>query len=356
MTRTQGRITVRDIAAHMGVSVSTVHLALAGKPGPKEETRRRVLEAADALNYQYNSVAASLKRGVTRIAAVLPALTDDNLHYYTPIWHGIRAHCRDARDFNVELVEIPYINEDLVAVPARALRRVADAGKLSGLIVLGDIEPDAKSALRGLIHQGVPVVLVHSDAPEVGRICCVQAENYLLGCTMGEILHRQTPRGSGILICAGDRNTPANSESTRGLEDYFSDHDPQRDILKLHYGNDMGDLYRRLMKCFAGHAGIAGCCSVTARGSVQLARALTDAGRAGVLPAIGSDVFRENIESLKNGTFINLIFKNPFQQGWQAAEALFNCVIRNQRPEKDMFLIKSEVVFQTSVSMYEQRV
>jgi LacI family transcriptional regulator len=353
MIKTKTRITVKDIAAQAGVSVSTVHLVLAEKLGPKEETRRRVLEVAEELNYQYNSVAASLKRGVTRFAVILPALTDDNLLYYTPIWRGVRAYCENARDFNVELIEIPYINKDLVAVPTQALMRVVDEEKISGLIVLGDIEPDARCALRTLSSQGIPVVLVHSDAPDVGRICCVQAENYLLGCTMGEILYRQTPRGSSILICAGDRNAPANVESVQGVEDYFSAHGPARTVHKIHYGNDMSYLYRQLMERFEQFGDIAGCCSVTARGSVQLAKALSDAGKAGLIPAIGSDVFEENIESLKNGTFINLMFKNPFQQGWLAAEKLFNCLIRNQLPDTDMFLVKSEVVFQSSVSMYE---
>ena len=56
-----------------------------------------------------NSAASSLKRGVTRIAAILPALTQDNLLYYEPIWRGVRAYCRDAKDFNIELVELPYV-------------------------------------------------------------------------------------------------------------------------------------------------------------------------------------------------------------------------------------------------------
>ena len=45
------------------------------------------------------------------------------------------------------------------------------------------------------------------------------------------------------------------------------------------------------MERFEKDRGITGCCSVTARGSVQLARALVDTGLAGRIPAIGSDVF-----------------------------------------------------------------
>ena len=67
---------------------------------------------------------------------------------------------------------------------------------------------------------------------------------------------------------------------------------------------------------------IGGCCSVTARGSVQLAHALQEEGLAGKLSAIDSDLFSENIRNIKNGTFQYLMFKKPYQQGWPAAEQL----------------------------------
>lgn len=123
MDNASKRITIKDIATQTGLSIATVHLALAGKAGPKEETRRRVLQTAKELNYQCNSAASSLKRGVTRIAAILPALTQDNLLYYEPIWRGVRAYCRDAKDFNIELVELPYVNQDSVSVPLEAVGR-----------------------------------------------------------------------------------------------------------------------------------------------------------------------------------------------------------------------------------------
>ena len=82
-----------------------------------------------------------------------------------------------------------------------------------------------------------------------------------------------------------------------GLNDYLEEHDANREIYALHYGNDMDRLYRRLVERFEKDRGITGCCSVTARGSVQLARALVDTGLAGRIPAIGSDVFGENIET-----------------------------------------------------------
>ncbi len=105
--------------------------------------------------------------------------------------------------------------------------------------MLGDIEPEAGRALRDLSDQGVSIVLVNSDTLRWAGFACIQAENYLLGRIMGEILLGRTPRGGPILVCAGEKSTPANADSTRGLNDYLEEHDANREIYALHYGNDM---------------------------------------------------------------------------------------------------------------------
>lgn len=348
-------ITLKDLAALAGVSPATVHLALAGKPGPKFETRERILKLAKEMDYRCNVAASSLKRGVTKIGAVLPRPAGDNQLYYTPIWDGVRAFFKEHKDFNLELIEFAYDSEDFISVPVSILDEVRKIDKLSGLIVLGDIEPAARKELRLLRDRRMPVVLVNSDMPEVGRICCVQAENYLLGKAIGEILLRQTPRGGAILVCAGEETTPANDESVQGLQDYIAEHDPDRTLYKLYYGYSSGEkerLYRRLLEHLREDYSIVGCCSVTARGSVELAHALVESGLAGKLPAIGSDVFQENIENLERNVFQNLMFKNPYQQGWLAAERLFQYIFYGTTGVNDIQFVKSEVVFQSSVSMY----
>ncbi len=64
------RPTLADIAAELNLSTMTVSRALNGKPGVGEQTRKRVLEAAERLGYQANWLAASLKASRTRTIGV----------------------------------------------------------------------------------------------------------------------------------------------------------------------------------------------------------------------------------------------------------------------------------------------
>lgn len=74
--------TVRTVAARAGVSITTVSRVLNGTAvAVTEETRRRVLEAAQELNYRPNSLAISLRKGITRtIGLIVPDISDSYFH------------------------------------------------------------------------------------------------------------------------------------------------------------------------------------------------------------------------------------------------------------------------------------
>jgi LacI family transcriptional regulator len=70
-------VTVKDIAASVGVSVATVSNVLNGRPNVGEVIRRKVLEAARQLGYRPNRAAQAMRTGRTRaIGLVLPDLTN----------------------------------------------------------------------------------------------------------------------------------------------------------------------------------------------------------------------------------------------------------------------------------------
>src|SRR3954451_21761388 len=67
----QRRPTSFDIAAIAGVSQPTVSRALSGSPSVSEETRARVLAAAEQLNYKVDKNASGLRRQQSRTLALL---------------------------------------------------------------------------------------------------------------------------------------------------------------------------------------------------------------------------------------------------------------------------------------------
>ncbi|MGQ9623143.1 MAG: LacI family DNA-binding transcriptional regulator [Candidatus Caldatribacteriaceae bacterium] len=70
-------VTIKDVARLAGVSPATVSLVLSNKGQVSEETRRRVLEAAQKLGYHPNVLARNLARGKTDIVLLCAFIRDD---------------------------------------------------------------------------------------------------------------------------------------------------------------------------------------------------------------------------------------------------------------------------------------
>lgn len=64
-------ITIKDIAQHLSLSVSTVSRALVDDKNIRRETKEKVLEAAKQLGYKPNPVATNLKYGRTNTVGVI---------------------------------------------------------------------------------------------------------------------------------------------------------------------------------------------------------------------------------------------------------------------------------------------
>ena len=83
------RVTIRDIAASLGISVATVSLALNDSPLVKKETMKRVKDEARRMGYMPNPYARNLARGRSgHIGLIVPDIQNV---YYASLVHHINA-------------------------------------------------------------------------------------------------------------------------------------------------------------------------------------------------------------------------------------------------------------------------
>lgn len=344
------RITIKDIAEKSGVSIGTVHCALYGKPGVSEETRLRIQKIAKDYGYRPNAVAASLKRKTIRIAAAFPGPTEDNRFFFTYVWEGVRDYMRTMSDFNVELLEVQYY--DGLNNQADELTDLLKHTEVDGLLMMGFTDIREKMAIQRFVEKDIPVVLVGMDLPQSGRLCCVKPDYQIIGRTLAELLVRQIPKDGEILLCAGDAAIPAHYLIVQGFDAYLEEKELKNPVYKVHTNKINQENYDRILRALQREE-VTACCCVNARSSVMLGKALMQTGKAGQMPAVGSDLFAENFNYLRTGVFTNLLQKNPYMQAYLAAKFLVEYVLRGVRPPIDNIYVNSEIVFQSSMSMYE---
>lgn len=146
---------MKDVAAHAGVSLSTVSYVL-NDSGPVGASRRaRVLDAVRVLNYTPNESARNLKRrSAASIGLVVPDLTNQ---FFAHITEGVERACAE-RDVLLVLCA-PEATERSASDHARLLR----SQRLDGVIYLSGT--GTQPALVVELAESGPVVLVDERIP-----------------------------------------------------------------------------------------------------------------------------------------------------------------------------------------------
>ena len=92
------KITVKELAQKLGVSISTVSKALNDSYEISDGTKQRVKKLAKKYNYKPNRLVVNLKSGKTRtIGVILPSIRS---HFFTAVLYGIE-QVTNKNDFNI---------------------------------------------------------------------------------------------------------------------------------------------------------------------------------------------------------------------------------------------------------------
>lgn len=145
---------IRRLAQHLDISIGTVSRALNGRPDVSESTRRRVLEAAEALGYQPNHSGRALRKGTTGAIGFMIETSNgpnaDGDTFFLRVFDGVQAVL--ARH-HLDLVALLCSSED---DPHEYARRVVGRGFVDGLIISATQRHDSRITL--LAERRMPFV------------------------------------------------------------------------------------------------------------------------------------------------------------------------------------------------------
>ena len=125
------KVTMRDIGKMAGVSAVTVSKALAGKPGMSDEMRRRVMEIADEMNYQYPDPDTLRIRTNLDIGILIPEPYFESNSFYSALYRKLVTRLSGDGHFGLLELLTPE-NEAAMRLP-----NLISARHVDGLILLG---------------------------------------------------------------------------------------------------------------------------------------------------------------------------------------------------------------------------
>ncbi|SFT84560.1 transcriptional regulator, LacI family [Algoriphagus locisalis] len=164
-----GQATIKDIARELNLSASTISRALKDYPGISDETKRKVKEMAEKMNYRPNAIALSLRKSRSfTIGVIIPEVVH---FFFSTVVSGIE-EVAQSRGYNVILVQS---NEKL----EREISSIETmlSNQIDGVLVSYSKETNTFEHFTRVLDQGFPIVFF-DRAPQIPGAINVMVDDY----------------------------------------------------------------------------------------------------------------------------------------------------------------------------------
>ncbi len=205
-------VSIKDVAKHAGVAISTVSKVLNDYPNVSEETKKKVNQAVKELNFVPNSVAAALSSKQSGRVAILLNLSNASQAVDEINMQYMSGTIGRAVELNLDVITIFYSmlqNKNLEEVI-----RYLQVQSITGLIIFGMSKED-KVLHKLIAAQVFKIVLV--DAPMVNVTTSsvwIDQEQAQYDVAKKTVLENQ---GKSILYLTGKKNGYVTDERLKGI-------------------------------------------------------------------------------------------------------------------------------------------
>jgi LacI family transcriptional regulator len=153
------QVTMKEIAKKLGVSVSTVSRALKDSPELHPDTKKRIVEMAKSMNYQYNLLAQSLRISRSKVLGVIvPELTS---HFFSSNISGIQDTAYK-RGYNIMICQSNESYEQ-----EKANIRTLVSSQVDGLLISLSRETKNYEHLQDLYDREIPFMMFDRVTEEI---------------------------------------------------------------------------------------------------------------------------------------------------------------------------------------------
>lgn len=146
------KVTMSDIAKEMGLSTVSVSKALSGKEGVSDEVREKIKRKAEEMGYRYNSIAKSMKEGVSNNIGVLVSerFFSENAFYSDLYQKVVREFSK--QNYSCILEILSRSDERQGQLPNMVVNN-----KIDGLVILGQMK---SRYIEKLLEVGIPYIFL----------------------------------------------------------------------------------------------------------------------------------------------------------------------------------------------------
>ena len=304
------RATIADLSREAGVSVATVDRVLNGRLKVREETARKVHEAALRIGYHgvnaiHSRILADrpelnfgiiLQKGGHAFYRAFAAELEDQLRAHTS--HRLRG--------TIRFVESTR--------PGELAQMIASmSGKVEAIAATGLDHHEVTRAVSDLRARGVPTFALLSDYAQGVRESYVGLNNLKVGRAVGWLMSRIARRPGKVATFVGGNRYHGHELRETGLRSSFREYAPDLELLgTLLNLEDRQVTYETTHAVLEKHPDLSGiyCVGGGMEGAIA---ALRESGRANEVMLVVNELTDESREALQDGT-VKIVIGTPLRQ------------------------------------------
>lgn len=304
------RATIADLSREAGVSVATVDRVLNGRLKVREETARKVHEAARRIGYHGMNVIQ------TRILSDLPELhfgiiLQKRAHAFyqdfaAVIEDQLRAHTSHRLRATVRFAETTRPDElaDLLA---------SMGGKVQAVAATGLDHHEVTRAVADLRARGIPTFSLLSDFAQGVRESYVGLNNLKVGRAVGWLMARMARRPGKVAAFVGGHRYHGHELRETGLRSAFREYAPDLEMLGALLNLEERQVtYETTYAILEKNPDLAGiyCAGGGMEGAIA---ALRESGRSHEVMLVVNELTDDTRQALQDGT-VKIVISTPLHQ------------------------------------------
>ena len=325
--------TMKEIAQLAGVSRGTVDRVLNHRGSVSDETKKKILEIAELLEYQPNKAGLALaaQKKNMKIGVLLFGIGNP---FFDEVLKGLYEKAREFSIYRCVILEkrITFSLEEQLL----AMDELVQEG-IHGLILSPYNDTAVREKIDALYESGIPCITVNTDIPGSKRLAYAGSAFYKCGRTAGGLLALFTGSSAKIGIVTGSHKVLCHEERIAGFCDILKECYPGMEILKIIENDD--DDYKsydevtallkeqpELTALYFTAAGVYGGC-----------RALLNQKTQGKMQVITFDAVPSTREMMQQDVINATITQQPDQQGALSLSLLVEYLVSGSMPEKECY-------------------
>ena len=315
-----GSVSVKDIAARMNVSLSTVNKALTGKSGISEKRRQEILAVSKEMGYECNPIAQSLARNPITIGVIFPDKWSD---YFRAINIGMRDEFAKIEKYKVK--SSVYITSDKDVENGNSLKEWLIKENINAVILCVSAHKSTTVVENTIAELSLPVFQVGEEKKYSKMISSVAINVVMAGNLVADFFNCVYGNNVKAVALIGYNDINAHKEKADAFKENIEKNGGTVYTIEETY-DDSEEAYNAMRRVYEKYPDVNAVYACTATSSYAC-RYIEENKLEKQIIFVGTDFFENLQEYMKKGIIKATVFQNQEKLGATVVRAIYDYLV-----------------------------